>query len=249
MKLFDNTILITGGTSGIGHALAVQLAARGNNVVIAGRRKELIDDIVAANDGIDGIVLDVTDPSSIAQAAASLRVSHPGLNVLINNAGIMRGEDVLDASSVETAELTIASNLLGPIRLTLALLPLLTANADPVVMTVTSGLAFVPRPDTPTYSATKAAIHSWSESLRVQLADKVQVIELAPPFTQTELMGQQGNPMAMPLSDYVIEVMNLLDDQPDAQEILVERVKRQRFAERDGTYAEVLRAQSGLPKA
>ena len=245
MKLSGNTILITGGTSGIGHGLALRLHAAGNKVVIAGRRKDLIDQIVADNKGIDGIVLDVADPVAIASAVEGLAASHPELNVLINNAGIMRQENVLDPAAVETAEVTIAINLLGPIRLTSALLPLLTRNADPVVMTVTSGLAYVPRPDTITYSATKAAIHSYSDSLRVQLAGKVQVIELAPPFTQTPLMGQEANPMAMPLEDYLAEVMTLLESAPDAEQILVERVKRQRFAEANGTYAEVLAAQSG----
>jgi short-subunit dehydrogenase involved in D-alanine esterification of teichoic acids len=245
MKLSGNTILITGGTSGIGHGLALRLHARGNKVVVAGRRKELIDQIVANNEGIDGIVLDVADPVSIVGVAEALAASHPELNVLINNAGIMRQEDLLDRASLEVAELTVATNLLGPIRLTSALLPLLIRNADPVIMNVTSGLAYVPRPDTPTYSATKAAIHSYSDSLRVQLESKsVQVVELAPPFTATPLMGQQENPLAMPLEEYLTEVMSLLEANPDADQILVERVKRQRFAEANGEYAAVLVSQT-----
>ncbi|MDQ3641721.1 MAG: SDR family NAD(P)-dependent oxidoreductase, partial [Actinomycetota bacterium] len=133
-----------------------------------------------------------------------------------------------------------------PIRMLHAFLPVLQQAHDPVVINVSSGLAFVPLPITPTYSATKAAIHSFTDALRVQLDDtSVQVIELAPPLTRTALMGSENNERAMPLDDFLSETMALLETQPDAEQILVERVKRQRFAEANGTYAEVLAMQSG----
>lgn len=158
----------------------------------------------------------------------------------------MLPENVLDPESLAVAEATVATNLLGPIRMVNAFAPFLAGQDDAVIMNVSSGLAFVPLPITPTYSATKAAIHSFTEALRVQLADtSVQVIELAPPLTRTALMGSENNERAMPLDDFLSETMTLLETQPDAEQILVERVKRQRFAEANGTYAEVLAMQSG----
>ena len=144
------------------------------------------------------------------------------------------------------SENTIDTNLLGPIRMINAFLAFLTRADSAVIVNVTSGLAYVPLPIAPTYSATKAAIHSFTESLRVQLADtSVQVIELAPPLTRTALMGSENNELAMPLEDFLTETMTLFETRPDAEQILVERVKRQRFAAADGTYAEVLARQSG----
>ena len=162
----------------------------------------------------------------------------PALNVVIHNAGIMRNETLTDGT-LDTAEATIATNLLGPIRLNTALLPLLLTQPRAAVLTVSSGLAFLPLAVTPTYSATKAAIHSYTQSLRYQLKDTpVQVIELVPPYVQTELQGpgQASDPHAMPLNDYIAETMHLLSSQPDAAEILVERVRAQRFSEANGSH-------------
>ena len=134
---------------------------------------------------------------------------------------------------------TLTTNLLGPIRLTAALLPHLVKQPRAAIMTVSSGLAFVPLAMTPTYCATKAAIHSYSQSLRYQLKDtRVQVLELIPPYVQTELMGprQANDPSAMPLKDFIAETMNILKTSPDATEICVERVRRLRFAEANGGY-------------
>ncbi|MFJ4939118.1 SDR family oxidoreductase [Streptomyces pseudovenezuelae] len=184
MKITGNTILITGGTSGIGLGLALRLHEAGNKVIVAGRRKELLDGITAEHPGIDGLVLDVADPDSIARAREAVAASHPGLNVLVNNAGIMQLENVLDPAGLQVAEDHVATNLLGTIRMTYAFLPQLGGKEDAVVMNVTSALAFVPYQSTPTYSATKAALHSFSESLRIQLASAdagVQVIEVVPP--------------------------------------------------------------------
>ena len=187
-------------------------------------------------------VLDVADPEAIPAFVEKLTRDHPSLNVLINNAGIMQTEDVLaQPVDLSVAETTIAINLLGPIRLTAALLPHLRQQASPAIVNVTSGLAFVPRADTPTYSATKAAMHSYSQSLRFLLrGTPVQVIELAPPLVATDLTpGQRDNPRAMPLDDYVRESLALLAADPTAPEILVERVKPQRNAEARGEHGKV----------
>ena len=170
MKMTGNTILITGGTSGIGLGLAVRLHEAGNKVVVAGRRKELLEEIAAEHPGIDTLVLDVADPDSIARARETTTVSHPELNVLVNNAGIQLPENVLDPAGLAVAEAHVTTNLLGTIRMTYDFLPLLVGKDDAVVMNVTSSLAFVPFPATPTYNATKAALHSFTESLRAQLA-------------------------------------------------------------------------------
>ena len=242
MQMTNNTLLITGGGSGIGRALAEAFHALGNQVIIAGRRQALLDDVTAANPGMASSLLDMESASDIARFAAQIKRDYPALNAVIYNAGIMRPEDLLTASgdnALAVSEATLATNLLGPIRLNTALLPLLLAQPRATVMTVSSGLAFVPLASTPTYCATKAAIHSYTQSLRYQLkASKVQVLELAPPYVQTELMGtwQASDPHAMPLKDFIAEVMRILTDTPDATEILVERVKPLRFAEANGGY-------------
>lgn len=247
MKMTGNTILITGGTSGIGLGLALRLHEAGNKVIVAGRRKELLDRITSEHPGIEALALDVADPASIARAAESVATSHPQLNVLVNNAGIMLPENLLDPASLPIAEDHVTVNLLGTIRMTYAFLPLLEDKKDAVVMNVTSALAFVPLPITPTYNATKAALHSFSESLRVQLTDRdVQVIEVAPPGVRTTLLGQQDDENAMPLDDFLDETLALLHDRPDAKEIVVERAKFVRHAEADGTYDDVLTMLAGV---
>ncbi|WP_328349332.1 SDR family NAD(P)-dependent oxidoreductase [Streptomyces sp. NBC_00445] len=248
MKMTGNTILITGGTSGIGLGLAVRLHEAGNKVIVAGRRKELLDEITAEHPGIDGLVLDVADPDSIARARETVAASHPGLNVLVNNAGIQLLESVLDPAGLQVAEDHVATNLLGTIRMTYAFLPLLVGEDDAVVMNVTSALAFVPFPSTPTYSATKAALHSFSESLRIQLAGAdagVQVIEVVPAGVRTTLMGQQDSEQAMPLDDFLTEVLDLLREKPDAKELVVEPARFIRDAVATGSYDDVLAMMTG----
>ena len=242
MNMSGNTVFVTGGGTGIGQGLAEALHAAGNTVVVAGRRASALDAVVAANPGMHALALDVADPASIAAAARRITADFPALNVLINNAGIMQVEDVLaGAVGTAVAEATILTNVLGPIRLIAALLPHLRAQAAAAIVNVTSGLAFVPRADTPTYGASKAAMHSYSQSLRHQLRDtSVQVIELAPPLVATDLTpGQRDNPRAMELDAYIAETMALLAAHPDAEEILVERVKPQRQAEARGDFAKV----------
>ena len=240
MQMTGNTVLVTGGGTGIGRGLAEALHWLGNQVVIAGRRREPLQAVAAANPGIQILSLDQGDSADIRRFATELTDRFPDLNVLINNAGIQRVED-LTASGPGAAEQTVAINLLGPIRLTAALLPSLLKKPSAVIVNVTSGLAFMPSALTPTYCATKAALHSYTQSLRFQLRESsVQVIEIIPPQVQTALQGERGfDPNAMPLDVYITETMTLLETQPQAEEIVVQRVKPFRFAERDGAFDEI----------
>jgi uncharacterized oxidoreductase len=244
MKITDNTILITGGGSGIGRGLAEAFHALGNKVIIAGRRQHTLEEVTDANPGMASVNLDITDPAAIKAFASEVTELHPKLNVLINNAGISRLEDLkAKVGDTTNAEAMITTNLLGPIRLTTALLPHLRKQTRATVINVTSGLGFVPLPIAPTYSATKAALHSYTESLRVQFKDTpVEFLEIIPPYVQTELGGkaQSVDPRAMPLKDYIAETMQILKSQPEAYENCVERVKPLRFAEATGTYGKVL---------
>ena len=193
-----------------------------------------------ANPGVRAYELDVDDPAAIGAFAERVVEDFASLNVLLNNAGIMRAE-ALQGGGTGTAEATVVTNLLGPIRLTAALLPHLLSRPKAAVLTVSSGLAFLPRAVAPAYCATKAAIHSYTQSVRVQLrGTPVEVIELVPPYVQTELMSPQQatDPNAMPLADYISETMALLEENPEADEILVKRVHFQRYAEREGRYRE-----------
>ncbi|WP_260734673.1 SDR family oxidoreductase [Tunturiibacter lichenicola] len=238
MNTTGNTILITGGGSGIGRGLAEAFHKLGNHVIIAGRRKQVLDEAVAANPGMSSAGLDIENAASIRAFATKLIADFPALNVVLHNAGIMRPENLLaQPEDLTDAEAMITTNLLGPIRLTAALLPHLQKQSHAAVITETSGLAFIPLAMAPTYNATKAAIHSYTQSLRYQLkSTNVQVIEIIPPYVQTELMGssQASDPRAMPLKDFIDETINLFKTQPDATEILVERVKPLRFSEQNG---------------
>lgn len=243
MDTRNDTILITGGGSGIGRAFAEALHARGAKVIIAGRRREPLEAVAAAHPGMAVETLDVADPADIRTFAARVVQAHPDLNVVVNNAGIMIAEDTIDLA---VAEQTVAINLLGPIRLTAALLPHLKSRPAATVVTVSSGLAFVPLAATPTYSATKAAIHSWSQSLRHQLAGtSVEVIEWAPPAVATDLMpGHADNPNSMPLDAFISESLALFET-GGRDEVLVERVGFLRGAEALGDYEAVYRALNG----
>ncbi|HEV2511081.1 SDR family oxidoreductase [Bosea sp. (in: a-proteobacteria)] len=251
MNISGNTILITGGGSGIGRALAEALHKAGNQVVIAGRREALLNEVTSHNPGMEALLLDIQDKDDVAAFARQAVESFPALNAVIHNAGIMRSEAVAAGDFLATAEDTVATNLLGPIRLTAALLPHLLKQERAAILTVSSGLAFVPLATTPTYSATKAAIHAWSMALREQLKKtSVEVIEIAPPYVQTELLGPQQavDPAAMPLAEFIAEVMALLESQPTSGEIIVERCKPLRFAAENGQVAAIfaqLNAQHG----
>lgn len=238
MQMKGNTILITGGGSGIGQALAAAFHGLGNQVIVAGRRQSALEETTAAHPGMRSVVLDVADPAAVRRVSAELVRDFPELNVVILNAGVMMNEDV-KRGEVEVAEATVTTNLLGPIRLAAALIPHLLGQSRATILTVSSGLAFVPLALTPTYSATKAAIHAYTQALRYQLQDtSIQVIELIPPYVQTFLQGerQATDPHAMPLDEYITETVALLQGSPDAAEILVGRAGPQRFAERRGEY-------------
>jgi uncharacterized oxidoreductase len=249
MNLSGNTILITGGGSGIGRGLAEAFHALGNQVVIAGRRKQALDETTAANPGMKSLQLDITDPAAIRAFATEAAAEFPSLNILINNAGIMRAEKLTSQQpDLADAEAMVATNLLGPIRLTAALLPLLQKQPRSAIMNVSSGLAFLPLSLTPAYCATKAAIHSYSLSLRNQLRDtNTEVLELIPPYVATDLMDGASDPRAMPLDKFLAEVMEILKTQPTPSEVCVENVKPLRFAAENGNFDVMFQRLNGAP--
>jgi uncharacterized oxidoreductase len=243
MDISGNTIFIPGATSGIGLALARALSTRGNTVIVGGRREDRLAAIAAESPELATVSIDTADADSIRSAALVVLSAHPDLNVVITMAGIMRTEDWTEpAGFLETAEETVVTNLLGPIRLVAAFIEHLRSMPDATIMTVSSGLAFAPLRVTPTYNATKAAIHMLSESVRLQLAGtSVSVLELEPPAVRTTLMpGHEVNDAAMPLDEYIAEVMALIEAQPEATEIQVERVKFLRYGEARGDYDQVV---------
>jgi uncharacterized oxidoreductase len=239
MKTTGNTILITGGGTGIGRGLAESFQRLGNQVIIAGRRKQALEETAAANPGMKFMTLDIGSADAIKAFGKLIEKDYPALNVVINNAGIMQAENLL-AADLALAESIITTNLLGLIRLTAALLPLLRKQTDSAIMNVSSGLAFVPLTLTPTYCATKAAIHSYTQSLRYQLkGTATEVLELIPPYVATDLMDGANDPRAMPLDKFITEVMEILRTEPAVTEVCVENVKRLRFAEANGQYPAV----------
>jgi len=250
MKQSGNTILITGGGSGIGEALAHRLHDAGNTVIVASRRSDALDAAIAGRANMHAMTLDIDSAEAIETFAADLIAAHPALNIVINNAGVMRYEDLSARRDLTDAEATITTNLLGPIRLTNALVDHLKAQDDAAIVNVTSGLAFVPLVIAATYSATKAAIHSYTISLRDALAGLVEVIELAPPAVQTDLTpGQRDRAAYQPLDDFADEVMALLGQNPTPKEILVERVKPLRNAEAEGSFDATLDQLTAMVKA
>lgn len=245
MNISGNTIFIPGSTSGIGLALALALQASGNTVIVGGRRADLLDKVAAEHPGIDTVVIDTANPASIQSAASKVLDRHPDLNVLVTMAGIMQVEDWHKPEAfLASAEAVVTTNVLGPVRLIAAFIEHLRTRPDATIVTVSSGLAFTPLAATPSYNASKAAIHMLSESIRLQLADTaVKVVELVPPSVRTALLpGQEDSEVAMPLDEFIAEVMGLLEAQPHATEVQVERVKFLRYGEARGDYDQVVAA-------
>jgi uncharacterized oxidoreductase len=224
MKLSGNTIFITGGGSGIGRGLAEAFHRHGNKVIISGRRRANLNEVVAANPGMEAVELDITDPASISAVAAKLVADHPDLNVLINNAGIMQPDQAAGRIDDKILVDTITTNLVGPIRMTSALVEHLKTKEDAVIAYTSSVLGFVPMAVTAVYSATKAALHSYALSQRFMLKDTgVRVLEIAPPWVRTDLMNSREAEEAMPLDEFITETMAVFGT--DADEILVEGAK------------------------
>jgi len=227
MKLSGNTIFITGGGSGIGRGLAEALHQRKNQVIIAGRRKDRLTEVAKANPGMAWVELDIEDPASISAVAKKLIADHPKLNVLFNNAGILNVDDVSTAVDEKLLISTLTTNLMGPIRMTGALIEHLKHQPHAAVINTTSVLGFIPLAIAAVYSSTKAAMHSYTLSLRYKLRDtSIKVLEIAPPWVQTDMLGSNNEPRAMPLAEFVEETMQVLET--DADEVLVERAKAMR---------------------
>jgi len=227
MKLSGNTILITGGTSGIGRGLAEAFHKRGNKVIIAGRRKALLDEVAQHNPGIDTVELDIGSAARIREVAAQLIARYPALNVVINNAGIMPFDDAAGPLDDEQAVRLVETNLLGPVRVSAAFVEHLKRQPEALIVNNSSVLAYVPLAATALYSATKAAIHSYTLSQRFTLRDtSVRVLEIAPPWVDTDLVHKSGDPRAMPLDAFIAETMALLETA--TTEVIVEAAKPMR---------------------
>ncbi|PYY32147.1 MULTISPECIES: SDR family oxidoreductase [unclassified Curtobacterium] len=243
MDITNSTVFIPGATSGIGLALALRLQQAGSTVVIGGRRQALLDSI-ATEHGLGTVQIDVADAESIRQAAETVLGTYPALDTLVTMSGIMRNEDLRDPGHISDAVQTIETNLVGTIRLIDAFLPHLLGRRSATVMTVSSGLAFVPLTATPTYNATKAGVHSYTQALRQQLVgSSVEVLELAPPAVATDLMGGQDFG-GMPLDAFIDEVVGLIESGA-APEILVQNVQPLRWAERNGNHQQILEMMAG----
>lgn len=241
MKLTNNTLLITGATSGIGRRMAEVFHDRGNRVIITGRRQALLDEITAQRPAITGFALNVNDTTALARCSAAIHAQFPHINVLIANAGISQPETVTaDEWTSDIAEQIVMTNILGVIRVTAAFLPLLRRQPQATLMATSSALAFLPLASFPTYCASKAFLHSWLVSLRHQLRNTpVEVLEMLPPYLQTALTGDQqlNDPRAMPLDDYIVQILQMLENGPVARgELLLERDHARRWAERDGNF-------------
>ena len=241
MEKSGNTILITGGGSGIGRELAHRWHDLGNTVIVAGRTQSSLDETASGRKNIYTMLLDVSDAGDIARFAKEVVEKHPSLNVLVNNAGVMRYESISDPRDLGDAEAIVVTNLLGPISLIDGLVDHLKAQGNGVIVNVTSGLGFVPMPSAATYSATKAAVHSYTVSLRVKLAGSVEVIELAPPAVQTELTpGQSTREGYMPLDEFIEETMEGFTASETPAEVLTEKVLFLRNAEAEGRFEDAL---------
>jgi uncharacterized oxidoreductase len=237
MDINSRSVFMVGGTSGIGLELARRFLAAGSHVVVGGRNTELLKHL--AGEGLGTVEIEVTDPDSVARARDQVLLAHPDLDTIVTMSGIGEPEDLWDPSHFATAQAIIDVNLLGTIRVVDAFIPHLLERGAGTIITVSSGIGFLPFPIMPSYGASKAAVHAYSEALRAQLASTgVEVAELVPPAVATRI--GTSNPHALPLDAYGAEVMELLAQNPTPREILVQGVLMHRWAERDGTYDELL---------
>lgn len=217
MKLQSNRMFITGGGTGIGRGLAEAFHKLGNKVIIGGRRKHVLQEVCAANPGMEHVLLDVANSDQVLEVAGHLTSTFPDLNCIINNAGIQRALDFAgDSFPLSAYAEEVQTNLIGLIAMCTAFLPQLKKQPHASILNVSSGLGLVPLSRVPVYSATKAAVHSFTMSLRHQLRDtSVEVIELIPPSVATDLRaGREGSargPQPMPLDEYISETMKGLE--------------------------------------
>ena len=227
MRMNANTILITGGGSGIGRGLAEAFHQRGNQVIITGRRMPRLKALCEAHPGMIAVELDVRDPATVKRVTAQIVADHPALNVLVNNAGVMELDDVGGPVDEEMLVATVTTNLGGPIRMSGALVEHLMTQPSPVIINVSSILAFVPLAPTAAYSATKAALHSYTLSQRYKLRGAgIKIIEIAPPWVRTELLNSLEEERAMPLDAFIEATMAMLST--DVDEILVGQARQMR---------------------
>lgn len=241
MKLTGNTILVTGGGSGIGQALAWQFADRGNTVIVAGRTAESLENTVKGRDNMHALTLDVGSQQSVNECASQLAEQFPALNMLIHSAGIMQRQELGSGGGLEDAERIININLLGTMRIVEALIPQLSGKDHAAICTMSSGLAFTPLPSAPAYSASKAGVHNYTLSLRHRLQGQIEVIEIAPPAVQTGLTpGQESFERYMPLDAYIAETMANFEITPTPRENLVRNVLPLRNAEKEGRMDQML---------
>jgi uncharacterized oxidoreductase len=243
MNINNRTVLIVGGTSGIGLGLAHRFLTAGSTVIVGGRNTDSITN-AATDTHLEAVRIDVTDGNSVLAARDEVLAKHPGLDMVVTMSGVLLIEDLRDPAHFAQTERSINVNLLGTIRVIDAFTPHLIARGDGDIMTVTSGIGFLPFPLMPSYGASKAGVHAYTEALRAQLAGTgVDVTELIPPAVATA--GQEKvNPAALPLDGFLDEVLELMAQNPTPSEIVVTNAQRLRWAERDGTYAELLAARS-----
>jgi len=208
MKLTGRTILITGGSAGIGLAFALKFLELGNKVVVTGRRQAALDELKAKYPKLHTIQSDVAEPAQIAFLAKRVKAGYPKLDLLMNNAGIMLSKNLkFPATDLDGLMAEVNINVGGVIRMTSAFIDILTANRGTVI-NVSSALAFVPLPSAPIYSATKAAVHSYTQSLRFQLEETgVEVIDLMPPAVKTDLTAElsEGEGITLMTTDELIK--------------------------------------------
>jgi uncharacterized oxidoreductase len=243
MNITSRTVFMVGGTSGIGLELARRFTAAGSTVIVGGRRADRLAELAA--EGFATAEIDVTETESVLSARDAVLAEHPALDTVVTMSGVLLIEDLRDPAHFDTARTTVETNLYGTIRTIDAFTPHLLARGAGTFVTVSSGIGFLPFPPMPTYAASKAAVHAYSEALRAQLAGTgIDVVELVPPLVTTTPEQQQQMPQALTVTDFADEVMALLASEPTPREVLVKGVLMHRWAERDGTYDELVAQRS-----